>query len=335
MARWYVRRRGRFFRYGRFRGVGRRYRRRYSSYSRRYVNGSSRSQVRLKVPVTFTPSFPSVTASGAVTVAIQPFYDAITTAAATSNAARSALMSPLYRQYCSLYEEVKCVGMKVKLAVTSNVGTSDIPSLQIYTAFDRRGSWNEQSGLPTFADIKNYATFSAATAVNNSVAKLERSIYASDIMERAQWHDCTLTSIPSTSNSYRDAAYYQADSNVNFFAPTMYINVAIPQGTVSQTVNTVCEVMYYFAFRNPKFGASSGASSKFTSDPIDFQSRPSMDDDGRMDDGIPPLPDDDPSDFPDVTPAVLTRRARSNASADLQAEAAPSTRRARSSKNVK
>lgn len=332
MARWYVRRRGRFYRYGRFRGA-RRYRRRYSSYSRRYVNGSSRSQVRLKVPVMFFPQF-TASAAGATTAFINPFYDAISSYASTSDAVRSALISPLYRQYCSLYEEVKCVGMKVKLAVTSSVGGSDIPSLQIYTAFDRRGSHSEASSLPTFAELKNYATFSAATAVNNSVAKLERSIYASDIMERAQWHDCTLTTVPTFSNSFRDAAYYTAGANINFFAPSMFINVAIPQATQSQTVNTSCEVMYYFAFRNPKYGASA-SSSKLTLDAIDVQSRPSVDEGGDMDDGVPPLPDDDPSDFPDdPAPAVLTRRARSNASADLQAEAAPKSRRARSSKNV-
>lgn len=280
MARWYLRRRGRFYRYGRYRS-GRRYRRRYGSYSRKYVNGSSRSQVRLKVPVTFTPQF-TATASGATTAFINPFYDAVPGSGSSVDSVRSALVSPLYRQYCSLYEEVKCVGMKVKLAISSSVGGSDIPSLQIYTAFDRRGSHSEMSTLPTFFEIKNYATFSAATAVNNTVAKLERSIYASDIMERAQWHDCTLVAHPSFSNGYRDSAYYTAGPNINFFCPVMYINMAIPQASVSQTVNTVCEVMYYFAFRNPKFGASAG-SSKLTLDPIDAQPKPSIDDAGDMD----------------------------------------------------
>ena len=42
------------------------------------------------------------------------------------------------------------------------------------------------------ADVKNSATSNIATALNNNVAKLTRSCYASDLMERATWFDATL-----------------------------------------------------------------------------------------------------------------------------------------------
>lgn len=280
----------------RYRRYYRRYRR---TYARKFVNGSSKSGVRLKVPISCTLSFTqSANTQGSTTSFVTPFFSstASTSVADTSDAVRSAIRSPLYRTYCGLYEEVKCIGMKIRLNVSSQVGGTDIPSLQIVTAFDRRASYPEMATLPTWAELKNYATYMMSTAVNNSVAKLERSIYASDLMERAQWHDCSLAT--DTYGAIIDEAYQQAGNNPNFFCPAFFVNMAVPGVTTQKTITTTCDIMYYFAFRNPKYGASAG-SAKFTSSSVAPIIEPDID-------MVPPLPDDDDVDELMDTQPIIT-----------------------------
>ena len=218
------------------------------------MNGSSRSQVRLKVPVSTTMSWVQQANTVGTNIPSICAFD-------PSTSWSSPLNSGLYRTYCDLYDEVKCIGMKVKINVSSQVGGSDIPSLQIYTAFDRRHGSGEAS--PNFNDLRTYSTSAVATAVNNSVAKLERSIYASDLLENAQWHDCSLTKTGEDPNFvYTDAAYVAAGANPNFFVPTMFIAMAVPNKTELVTVNGTVDVMYYFAFRNPKYGGASTSAAR-------------------------------------------------------------------------
>lgn len=174
----------------------------------------------------------------------------------TGSLATSALNSPLYQLYTQLYEEVKCIGAKVKVAVTSAVGGTDIPSLQILTAWDRRLGQTEGVPPPTFAQLLSYSTQQIVTAVNNSIAKLTRSCYASDLMEKAQWHDC---SVEDSGGGKRDRAYFAADSNPNFFCPGLYIGFGVLNTTAQTNVNYSVDVTYYFAFRNPKYGGSTSA----------------------------------------------------------------------------
>ena len=226
------------------------FKRNFRRYARRYINGSSKSTVRVKIPMQDYASFNQAAGTvGTGIGAICPF--------APSNWNSSPLNSGLYQTYCNLYDEVKCIGMKVKVNVTSQVGGQDIPSLQIYTAFDRRRGTAEAS--PTYAEMKTYSTFQVATAVNNSVAKLTRSIYAGDLLEKAQWHDCTLATNAGVKS---DAAYTAAGDNPNFFVPGFYIAFAVPGlgAGVGATVNCTYDIMYYFAFRNPKWGGSAGNS---------------------------------------------------------------------------
>ena len=113
------------------------------------MNGSSRSTVRLKVPVTTVGSWiQAANSQGTGVSSICPFDP--------STSWVSPLTSGLYRTYCSLYDEVKCIGMKVRINISSQVGGSDIPSLQIYTAFDRRRGFNEAN--PSFEQLKTYST---------------------------------------------------------------------------------------------------------------------------------------------------------------------------------
>ena len=93
----------RFRRYRRYKRFYRRYGR-YGrrSYARRYVNGSSRSSVRIKTSVESNLTMSSGTSAGPGAVKeISPYLNS----AADDQTKCSALRSPLYRTYCSLYEE--------------------------------------------------------------------------------------------------------------------------------------------------------------------------------------------------------------------------------------
>lgn len=308
MAYWSRRRNYR--RYGR--GYKRYYRRYYRMYPRRrYINGSSKSTVRVKIPMHDFDSFTQ--AAGAVgtgTGVIWPF--------APSNVRTSPLANGLYQTYCSLYDEVKCIGMKVKINITNQVGGAAIPSLQIYTAFDRRKGLPETA--PSYTDMKTFSTFQVATAVNNSVAKLTRSIYASDLLEKAQWHDCSLT---STSGVYNDAAYAAAGDNPNFFVPALFIAFAVP-GVGANEVNINCtfDITYYFAFRNPKWGGAAG-NSKLELETLEGPTKNLQDDDVDMDAIAQDLENEDRV---PVTAVNITRRGG--------AQAATAARRTNRAKNA-
>lgn len=189
----------------------------------------------------------------------------------------AAANSPLYRTYCSLYEECKIIGMKVSISVVSAVGGSDIPSLQIYTAWDRKYGYGEAE--MSASDIKNASTYAVATALNNNVAKLTRSCYASDLMEKATWFDATLD---TAANGYRNLAWAAAARNPNMFHPGFYIFLNCPSLGATKAISMSVNVTYYFAFRNPRYGGAAGGNAKF----VDLGPRPTLDDDDgdEMDD---------------------------------------------------
>ena len=312
----YARRYRRYKRFYRMFG-GRRYR-------RRFVNGSSKSSIRVKVPKSFNMSWTQSANATATGVSRLCPWDSTVSYA-------SVLSSDLYRTYCTLYDEVKCIGMKVKINISSAVGGSDIPSLQIWTAWDRRIGVNEAS--PSAADMKTYSTYQVATAVNNSVAKLERSIYASDLLEKAQWHDCTLSALPG---SY-DLAYSAAGDNPNFFVPAMFVCMSVPDKTSQVTITGTVDIMYYFSFRNPKYGATSSSKDSFSVDVLPRAMDPPGDEDD-MDQNDGALSDDGAIDEDEAAaPSALERRQRSmGTSGVLTANPNPSSaKRVRISKNVK
>lgn len=112
-GRWSSRR---YRRYRKYRRFYRSYRRGYTPYSRKYVNASSRSSVRMKTVVDATSSYTAghgASATGATVGTIFPLMG--------NNISLSAANSPLYRTYCSLYEECKIIGCKVSVAVVSEV----------------------------------------------------------------------------------------------------------------------------------------------------------------------------------------------------------------------
>lgn len=178
---------------------------------------------------------------------IMPFDIQATTENLTSN--------PLFLAYHNLYDEMKMIGMKVNISVTDVIGNSTLPSLQIYTAWDRRHGYNEPN--PNSAQIKAMSTMNVATALNNNVAKISRSIYASDLIEKAQWLDTDLDSSTGYVVAWKDAA-----KNPNFFSPAFYMAFGSPslaQATEVASVHFNVQVTYYMAFRCPKYGGASAS----------------------------------------------------------------------------
>lgn len=242
----------------------RRYPRRYRRYARKYVNASSRSSLRIKTNITksFTKTSGYGSTLGAV-ASISPF----------SGGEDALAGSPLYNNYCNLYEECKLIGMKIAVAVITPVGATNLPSLQIYTCFDRRHGYGEPH--PTADEIRNMASMTCATALNNNVAKLTRSIYASDLLEKAQWVDTD----PVSSANLANQAWVTAGRNPNFFCPSFHMCFGSPSLTQDNqaNVNFSLSITYYVAFRNPKFGGSASAKdlptkqvTMATSDDVDF-----------------------------------------------------------------
>ena len=288
----------RYRRYRKYRRFYRRYRR---GYSRKFINASSRSSVRMKTAVTHhlkaTAGYGDA-ATGAVVSYVIPF-------ASTASTSMSAANSPLYRTYCNLYEECKMIGAKIQLSVVSAVGGSDIPSLQIYTAWDRKHGSGEADY--TVQNIKDSSTSCVATALNNNVAKLTRACYASDLIEKATWFDATLD---TAANGYRNKAWHAAGENPNMFCPALYFFFNCPSLGIAKEVDVSISITYYFAFRNPRFGGSAGSAKL-----VDLGARsvfePEDDDDGDMEDGDVP-------DLPPQTAAELAELADDSAPAPIQ-----------------
>lgn len=310
----------------------RRYRRRFyrRSYARRYVNASSRSSIRCKCVCTgsYTLSSGYGDTLGSV-FSLLPLE---------SQANRSVNLpaSPLFQAYQNLYEEMKMIGMKVQVSVTDQIGGSTLPSLQIYTAWDRRHGNGEADY--TAAEIKNSASNNIATALNNNVAKLSRSIYASDLIEKAQWFD----SSPYAAAGTAIRAWTTAGQNPNFFCPAFYMCFGSPslnQGSAVASVHFSVSVTYYVAFRNPRFGGASSSKDLPTRE-VTF-----ADDDDDMDADAQLEPDDifvrmesmrrsgGAAAVAATDPVPVERRALSSGTELRQSELAPQTKTRRVPKN--
>lgn len=238
MARYYYRYRRSYRRRPR-RYIRRWFKRRFS----RFVNGTSRSVARIKT--SFVQTLPI--SAGYGSTAGDVFYSS----PFSSVAAGALSNSQLYRTYCSLYEEVKIIGVKISVAVVTPVGDTATPSLQIYTAWDRKHAAADD--VPTADSIVSSSTYNVATALNNNVAKITRSCYASDLMEKATWIDASLN------GTYGNFAWAAGGANCPCFCPSFQMTLVSPSLGAAHNVTVSVSYTYYLAFRNPKFGG--GASS--------------------------------------------------------------------------
>lgn len=334
-------RRPRRFSYGRYRKYRRIYRRyrRYYGGSSKYVNATSRSQVRVKVPVHFVHSVTQN--SGATYTECVPCCLPFT----SSRFKASPLAQNLYKHYSQLYEEVRCIGARVKIAVSSPIGGAEIPALRIISAWDRR--WHHGERMPIVPELVQQGSANTVTCVNNSVAKLTRSCWASDLIEKAQWHDCTLNGTDDA-GYWVDKAYQAAGPNCNFFSPGLNVGFQVEGRAAAAQVSLTfsCDVMYYFAFRCPKHSTVSDNTSakSAASDAVDpdalVRRAPAPPDDDDMD-APPPddggeAPEDDPDDvdYPIVPSGVIRDDHAVDMVRDVVTDVARARARAHASREV-
>lgn len=225
----------------RFRRFGKRY---FKKRFRRYINGSSKSTIRVKTSFVETTTLQAGYGTTPGEVHYSSPWASIVNGGSLGNSA-------LYRNFCDLYEEVKLIGCKVQLAVVTPVGDTTTPSLQFYTAWDRKRGIYEEA--PTATEIVASSTSNVQTAISNNIAKINSHCYASDLMEKAMWLDATLNA------NYGSIAAETAGQNPNFFAPGFMFTLISPSLEAAHPVTVSISYTYYLAFRNPKWGGSGGA----------------------------------------------------------------------------
>ena len=244
-----------------------RYRRRYSGYRRRYYRRrtstggslSSRSRLRIRVPAqrVVTLTIPSESTDSDVATA-NPFFEQLND---RPQCVCSAVGMPLYQAYTGLFDQVKCDGVITKVAVVSPIGAgASLQALQLLIAYDRQGTINETINSPaavTVSSLYNMSSVQIRSAINNSVAKTARSCWASDIQERTVFHDCTIAVTQDKKVIY-DQDYNSDRQVAAYFVPLTYIGIrnAAAAATSSTSIQILIEQVYYFTFRNPKFGAA-------------------------------------------------------------------------------
>lgn len=249
MARYYSRR---YRRYRPRKYLRRYFRRRF----RKFVNGSSRSQVRVKIPVSLTETLTQDGATHRTAVAkLDAFHRADTT---LRN--QSVFGNPLYSTYASLYDEVQCIGCKIRLSFTNAVGAATLPAIKVHSCWDRRFGQGEATS--TADEVINSASYMPSSAINNSICKMQRSCYASDLIEKIQWHDCSLSPVGATT-VVADGAYEAAGVNPNFFCPAFFFCVEeVPSDVAWVNISVMVDAVFYFKFRSPRYGGSSSGSAK-------------------------------------------------------------------------
>lgn len=258
-----------------------RYRRRYSGYRRRYYRRrtstggslSTRSRLRIRVPAqrVVTLTIPAKSTDSDIATA-NPFYERLDN---KPTCVCSAVGMPLYQAYTGLFDQVKCDGVITKVAVVSPIGGgagAALTALQLLIAYDRCGTVTETKNSPpsagqappiTVSDLYNMSSVQIRSAINNSVAKTARSCWASDIQERTVFHDC---SVAGDSAVIYDKEYLADEHGTSYFVPLTMIGIrnAAAAAESSTTVQILIEQVYYFTFRNPKFGAASTTSTAGT-----------------------------------------------------------------------
>ena len=272
----------------------RRYARLYSRYPRltrgvRYVNSRDTSTSNVKIVVQQHYSL-HVKAQNKITETawIPSFY---------SNEARppekvygcTLLSSSLYNLYATIYDEVKIRGVQYQLTFTKPTAmAASVTTCNVYTLMDRRFG-NGEDPRSSYNMIS--ADTSAPISFTDYRVPIVRRYYsARDVIERVQYHDCT---IKRRGNYNYDDAYEQMSRNPNFFAPCFQFCVGLPASFEQELIIPVnVRVVYYVTFRNPK-----GVNEYF--DPIAGQDPTTLEDHVEV-------PGEVPAEVPDEVPPEVT-----------------------------
>lgn len=265
------------------------YRRRYAPLYKRVINNSSRSRVTVNITNTteWAIDLPAQQ-YWASPLGIHPFCEvtAIPQGGANLLAYKvccSMVNTSLYKTFAALYEQVKLDAMTVQITALQPMSNYN-GSLEFHTAWDRKCSLNElhktsnnvapgAGYYPTSAQLSSLASHASGIATTNSIPIIKRTIWASDLLEKTQFIDTDYGSIDTEIFDTDDVTVtYNADWMGDLeragltstqFCPIMFLGVECHQSaTVNRTIPVKIEVTYKATFRNPKYGGSSGASTK-------------------------------------------------------------------------
>lgn len=243
-----------------------RFRKRY--YRNGVVNSRSRVRVRIPKQAMLTVQIPANT-TAATSVCIMPWCN--TTATTGNNVAINAANGQsfgftdtgLFQAYCGLFDEVKFDGMKVRAAVVDTIGAGGAyAGVTVASVIERM--CQKEDVPPNSTNMNQWSSYSFRNVINNSVAKISRSVWATDLNERIQFLDTELiatgagTPVAAPGNCLR--AWRDGSVGSSWFKPAIYLT-ATPsaQAAALRTINFMVEVVAYFTFRCPKY-SSSGSS---------------------------------------------------------------------------
>lgn len=265
MARFrrYFRRRYGRRAYLRYRRVRRRY--------RRIANGSSRSRCRVKMQqrLTFETAVPANANYPQTCLSLASFYNNQTSTGTAAGAMIGGVFNhELFFTYAQLYSQFRLEGMKVNFAVTNPIGSGgDFSNLSVYCNVERATGADDFNGAydpnnptrphyPLPLELVHSANTPVAMAVNNSITRFQRQVWASDILERASFVDVATETVNKTINGTGGQTTEQLFDDNPPFSPTIFFTVATSDTrNTNRIVKFLVDVTYYVQFRNPKYAA--------------------------------------------------------------------------------
>lgn len=263
---------------------GRRYWRRtgwWRRFPRSYRNSaftSGRRRMSLRVPVEAQVQFTiPAGANWSGLACIQPYLMYKATSNARNAGVATLISSPLYRQYCGLYDQVKIDSVSVSGSVIDGIGIGGtFSSLSFASAWDRQVQPKEVTvgGEPgvTSTTIQYGSEAQTFLLTNNSRQLVHRWNRASDVIERSTFHDCTYRVGPADGNyAYIDDGFYPVTptTSVNIgYVPGLWMAFYSPlvDSEHARYVNVTFKVIWKVTFRNPKYGLAAEAASKGVGD---------------------------------------------------------------------
>lgn len=300
----------RWRRYRRYRRYPRRFRRR--GYRRgRIINRSSRSRVKVNfMGETFVDLGWNANNATSSQLLVSPFYQNVTTPVGNRYGAMfpAALVSQAsFLTFASCYEQCRLIGCKVIVTVNTPVGASqNFTDVTMYSTIVRQFSlYDLEHNMLTWPAIGASSSSKRVTFVNNTVNKLGRACYASDLQERIDFVD-SQSSYPYGSNltpRYSDGTALNQQAIASLTCATdVESNVCHPkfcpvfvfQGNTSdvrnnnRTLKLLVRITGTFEFRGPRFGQAASGSAKVA--PAADAKIPPPEGGGDMDIVLPDVP---------------------------------------------
>ena len=248
--------------------------------SRNYTSG--RRRVTLRVPVEAQVQFTIAAGANWSNLAcVQPYLSYKSTSGSKNAGVATLVSSPLYRNYCTLYDQVKVDSVYVGGSVIEGIGIGgSYSSLSFASAWDRCIQPEEviPGGTPgvTAQTIQYGSEAQTFLLTNNSKQLVHRWNRASDLQERTTFHDCSVRLAASTSQlQYVDDAFYPNNSTPTFiphstigYVPGLWMAFYSPvvDNSNPRYVNVTFKVIWNVTFRNPKYGLAAEASAKAIED---------------------------------------------------------------------